>query len=129
MDDDNEPVVVDIGSGHLKAGFASDDAPKHLIPMVIGKPKNKALLVGMEAKNCYIGHEAKAKRNFLVMNNPVVAGVIKDVEALQKDGDIWEMFMHLMNNEMIITGEEHKFMITEPPNNPKEIREELVDLM
>ena len=82
MEEDNEPVVVDIGSGHLKAGYASDDAPKHMIPMVIGKPKNKALLVGMEAKDSYIGHEAKAKRNFLVMNNPVVAGVIKSVDAV-----------------------------------------------
>ena len=61
------------------------------------------------------------------MNKPVVAGVIKSVEAVQED--IKEMFMHLMNNDMIISGEEHKFMITEPPNNPKEIREELVDLM
>ena len=62
MEEDNEPVVVDIGSGHLKAGYASDDAPKHLIPMVIGKPKNKALLVGMETKDSYIGHEVKGKR-------------------------------------------------------------------
>lgn len=30
---------------------------------------------------------------------------------------------------MQLSPEEHKFMITEPPNNPKEIREELVDLM
>ena len=127
MDDDNEPIVVDIGSGHLKAGYASDDAPKHLIPMVIGKPVNKALLVGMEAKDSYIGHEAKAKRGVLVMNKPVVNGVIKSVEAVQED--IKEMFHHLNNNEMIVDASEHKFMITEPPNNPKEIREELVDLM
>ena len=71
MEEDNEPVIIDIGSGHLKAGFASDDAPKTLIPMVIGKPKNKALLVGMEAKDSYIGQEAKDKRQFLVMSNPV----------------------------------------------------------
>ena len=127
MVDDSEPVIVDLGSGHMKAGYASDDSPKFMIPMVIGKPKNKALLVGMEAKDSYIGAEAKAKRDLLEMRSPIEAGVITSVEAVQED--IKDMFMHLMNDEMIITGEEHNFMITEPPQNPKEIREELVDLM
>ena len=95
MEEDAEPVVIDIGSGHLKAGFASDDAPKHMIPMVIGKPRNKALLVGMEAKDSYIGHEAKAKRNVLIMNNPVVAGVIKSTEAVRED--VKEIISHLLN--------------------------------
>ena len=82
MEEDNEPVIIDIGSGHLKAGFASDDAPKSLIPMVIGRPVNKALLVGMEAKDSYIGHEVKDKRGVLNVSNPVVGGVIKSTEAV-----------------------------------------------
>ena len=28
MEEEAEPIVIDIGSGTLKAGFASDDAPK-----------------------------------------------------------------------------------------------------
>lgn len=48
MDDEHEALVIDIGTGHLKAGFCSDDAPKHLVPMVIGKPKNAGVLVGMD---------------------------------------------------------------------------------
>jgi actin-related protein len=34
-----------------------------------------------------------------------------------------------MNNELRVSPEEHKILITEPPNNDKKIREELVDLM
>jgi actin-related protein len=26
MDEEFEPIIMDIGSGHLKAGFANDDA-------------------------------------------------------------------------------------------------------
>ena len=26
MDEDSEPIIMDIGSGHLKAGFANDSA-------------------------------------------------------------------------------------------------------
>jgi actin-related protein len=48
MDDEHEALVIDIGTGHLKAGFCSDDAPKHMVPMVIGKPKNAGVLVGMD---------------------------------------------------------------------------------
>jgi len=40
-----------------------------------------------------------------------------------------EIFTHLFNNELRISPEEHKIMITEPPNNPKEMREKITDLM
>lgn len=39
------------------------------------------------------------------------------------------MFEHLMNNELRVSPEEHKFLLTEPPNNPKKNREDLVELM
>ena len=45
MEDDNEALVIDIGTAHLKAGFCQEDAPKHMIPMVLGKPKNAGVLV------------------------------------------------------------------------------------
>ena len=32
-------VVVDNGSGVLKAGFAGDDKPKVCMPSVVGRPK------------------------------------------------------------------------------------------
>jgi actin, other eukaryote len=48
MEEDSEPIVIDIGSGTLKAGFASDDAPKVIMPMVIGKPRSPGILVGMD---------------------------------------------------------------------------------
>ena len=41
MDDEYDHVIIDIGSGTLKAGFAQDDAPKYNIPTIIGKPKSE----------------------------------------------------------------------------------------
>ena len=46
--DDSEPVIIDIGSGQLKAGMANDDAPKCNIPMIVGKPKYEGIMVGMD---------------------------------------------------------------------------------
>jgi actin-related protein len=49
MVEENEPLIIDIGTGTMKAGFASDDAPKYNIMTVVGIPdKKKGLLVGMD---------------------------------------------------------------------------------
>lgn len=70
--EDNDPLVVDPGTGALKAGFASDDAPKFNIPTVVGIPdKTKGLLVGMDQKDEYVGYEALDKINLLDMFYPV----------------------------------------------------------
>jgi actin len=123
MDEESEPIVIDIGSGTLKAGFASDDAPKVIMPMIIGKPKAPGILVGMDQKECYVGYEAKAKKNLLIMEEPVVGGVVQNFDSLQK------IFEHLFNNELRVSPDEHKILLTEPPNNPKKNREEIVELM
>jgi actin-related protein len=79
MDDENDPIIIDIGSGYLKAGFASDDAPKVMIPMLLGKPKSKGALVGMDQKEWYIGEEVVSKKQFLNVEYPVVGGRIEDM--------------------------------------------------
>jgi actin-related protein len=61
LDEDNEPVIIDIGTAHLKAGFANDDAPKCYVPMIVGKPKSPGIMVGMDQKDWYFGSEAIAK--------------------------------------------------------------------
>lgn len=123
MEEENEPIVIDIGSGTLKAGNASDDAPKHLIPMVMGKPKSKGALIGMDQKEWYIGAEALAKKALLDFRSPVVAGRVQEI------GHMEQIISHLMNDVMQRTLEEHKVMITEVPLNATRKREELVDLM
>ena len=40
-DDDLGPVVMDVGSGTIKAGFAGDDAPRAVFPTVVGRPKHQ----------------------------------------------------------------------------------------
>ena len=71
LDEDSEPVIMDIGSGHLKAGFAGDDAPKCYVPMIVGKPTDPSAMVGMEYKDYYFGNEAISKREKLEITLPV----------------------------------------------------------
>ena len=60
------------------------------------------------------------------MKHPVEKGRIKDNDAIQ---DIRNIIDNLLTHDMLINQEEYKFMVTEPPNNPINIREEFVRLM
>jgi actin, other eukaryote len=57
MAEDNQILVIDTGSGVVKAGFSGEDAPRSIFPSIIGRPKNLNAL-GVEVKDEYIGHEA-----------------------------------------------------------------------
>ena len=37
-DDEATAVVIDNGSGMVKAGFAGDDAPRAVFPSIVGRP-------------------------------------------------------------------------------------------
>jgi centractin len=54
MDHGAVPVVVDAGSGVIKAGFAGDDKPKALFSNVLGRPKHKRVMAGgaLEGEKC-----------------------------------------------------------------------------
>merc|ERR1712166_558058 len=105
--EENEPLIIDIGSGTVKAGMAGDDAPKHYIPMVIGTPKSKSALVGMDIKDFYVGAEVASKKNVLNVKYPVKAGLIEDMDGLT------EILKSLFNNDPKIREELVKLMFEE----------------
>ena len=43
-------VVIDNGSGMIKAGIAGDDAPRTYFPSIVGRPKMPGIMVGIDAK-------------------------------------------------------------------------------
>jgi len=63
--------MIDIGSYNIKAGFSGEDAPKIMIPTIIGRAKFPGILVGMESKDFYVGNEAMSKKHLLNLSEPV----------------------------------------------------------
>ena len=64
-------VIVDCGSGIVKAGFSGEDGPRSIFSSVVGIPKMPGLLVGMEQKERYVGEEAISKMDIMNFSSPI----------------------------------------------------------
>ena len=113
MDEEVTAVVMDNGSGMIKAGFAGDDAPRSVFSTIVGRPKMPGIMVGLDQKEVYVGDEAQHKRGVLKVENPIEGGIVTNWDDMEK---VWH---HSLYSELRVSPEEHPILLTEAPINHK----------
>ena len=136
-DESNAVIVLDNGSGYLKAGYSNQTSPDICIPALVGreilrygekidlnkiketkkKSEQKKLIKQMikerHLKEIMIGDEIVGFRSLLELSHPVTEGIITDEEDLFK---LWDYT--LIQKMGIEDPSEKKIIVTEAPLNP-----------
>ena len=83
----NAPIVLDNGSGTIRAGFAGEDLPKCYFPSFVGRPKHIRVLAGALERDVFIGQRAQELRGLLKIKYPLEHGIVTDWDDMEK---IWQ---------------------------------------
>ena len=136
-EDSNPVIVLDNGSGYLKAGFSNQSSPDICIPALVGreilrygekidlnkiketkrKSEQKKLIKQMikehHLKEIMIGDEIIGFRSLLELSHPVSEGIITDEE------DLYRLWDYTLSQKLKIEDpSDKKIIVTEAPLNP-----------
>jgi len=81
------PIIIDIGSAYVKVGFAGEPGPRFVFPCITGTEKYKSVMVDVNARSIYVGHDVSRMRGVLKIKHPVERGAIMD----------WDSFYEILN--------------------------------
>jgi centractin len=117
----NQPVVIDNGSGIIKAGFAGEEYPKVIFPSYVGRPKHLQVMAGAVEGGEFVGQKAEQLRGLLKLSYPIEHGIVKNYLDMEQ---LWNHAYH----ELSINPEDHPVLLTEPPLNPIKNREQAAQI-
>ena len=116
-------VVIDVGSGLVKAGFGGEDGPRSIFNTIVGTPKQVGLMVGMELQERYVGDDAISKYEIMNFSYPIQRGEVTDWDKFEN------LIHYLLYSEMKVVPEEVSILITESPRTSRENREKLTEIL
>ena len=120
------PIIIDIGSGEIKAGFSGEEKPKVTFNNYFGEPKYKKIIrtfdnESKEKTEQYIGDDCDKYLGLIKLRYPVIHG------SFENESDILTIFSHIFTKLGLNSQEikEHPVLITEPILNPSKNREQI----
>lgn len=113
---------MDAGTGSFRVGVAGEQVPRAVFSSLVGRPRNKVTLEGLEHKEAFIGQEAELKRNILSVRNPIQRGVVTEWDDM-------ELLVHHAYDSLRCQSASHPVLLTERPFSPKANKEKMVQMM
>jgi len=123
--DTSVPLVVDNGTGFVKAGFAGQNFPTHVFPSIVGRPNLRAeeRLGSSQIKDLMVGDQASENRSYLQVTHPMEHGIVKNWTDMKH---LWD---YTFDEKLQVDTKGRKVLLTEPPMNPKSNRLRMCEVM
>eukprot|EP00735_Rhodelphis_limneticus_P015202 TRINITY_DN9385_c0_g1::TRINITY_DN9385_c0_g1_i1::g.28382::m.28382 TRINITY_DN9385_c0_g1::TRINITY_DN9385_c0_g1_i1::g.28382 ORF type:complete len:398 (+),score=113.40,sp/P85515/ACTZ_RAT/60.63/1e-163,Actin/PF00022.14/2.4e-128,MreB_Mbl/PF06723.8/28,MreB_Mbl/PF06723.8/1.9 TRINITY_DN9385_c0_g1_i1:42-1196(+) len=122
-----QAVVIDNGTGFLKAGFAGEDRPLVVTPSCIGRPKHEKIMAGALDGDAFVGDKAQEHRGLLSLKYPMEHGTVSDWNDMER---IWR---YVLKDAMPARRpgfdiSDHPVLLTEAPFTPNKNREKTAEI-
>ncbi|XP_076817641.1 actin, cytoplasmic-like [Clavelina lepadiformis] len=110
-------IVVDNGSGVLKAGFAGEDRPSAVFPSLVGyRLQEGSNNEGKSTADAYVGDQAQTIRGILNLKYPIEHGIVTNWDDMEK---IWH---HTFSSELHTVPCQRKVLLIEALFHPKDVQ-------
>lgn len=114
-------VVIDMGTGICKVGFAGQSLPTYTVATIVGCQPKKQTTEGQPELETFIGKAAHSHSE-LKLVQPVRNGIVVDWEAAEL---IWR---HMLEHDLQVATQDHPLLFSDPPFSPTTNREKLVEV-
>jgi len=113
-------IVLDCGSGLVKAGFAGgSEKPRAVFPSIIGRPRVNS--VKLDKQDLFCGDEALCHKT--TISYPITKGIVENWDDMQT------LWTHTFDNELRVGADENPVLLSEAPLNPKANREKMCEIL
>lgn len=116
----NRTLVIDNGSGFMKAGFSNEIAPRVVYPTCVGR---YALLEQTTSGKTVVGDQALQRRGIYKTDYPIKQGIVNNWD------DMKVLWNHTIYKELAVSPEEHSFLLSDSPSSPKSNRVKMSEIM
>ena len=130
--DTKEYLVIDHGTGFIKAGFSGEDLPRLIVPTVVGShqvvvdPSVTGAPAGTELnqpKTIHaFGNKAFQNRSTYDLSFPIRRGIIEDPENMKH---LWKFIF----DELNLDSKNVNVLLTDSPMNSKENKQKMTQIM
>ena len=102
------PLVIDSGTGVIKAGRCGQELPEVVFPSCVGRPKHHRVMASALEADTLMGSDVQKHRGVCSLKYPCQRGVVQDWEDMQR---VWGQVFR----DLRVQPDEQPILFTESP--------------